>query len=148
MNDRPSLRIIQTPLDAYALATGNCVCIHLKIQFKTMYIILSDFTKEVFSKKSDQITGILITYLIHFHIQKRWANKLLKLAITNFSNFTWKNCMHFILHNDERSFLKLHLVFCFQNCSDLLWEKIVLVIKRNFWNSRLKAEILQNFWDL
>ena len=26
------------------------------------------------------------------------------------------------------------LVFCYQNCSDLLWEKIVLVIEKNFWN--------------
>ena len=25
------------------------------------------------------------------------------------------------------------MVFCYQNCSDLLWEKIVLVIKKNFW---------------
>ena len=31
----------------------------------------------------------------------------------------------------------LLLVFCFQNCSDLLWEKIVLVMEKNFWNSRL-----------
>ena len=37
--------------------------------------------------------------------------------------------------------------FCYQNCSDLLWEKIILVIEKNFWNSRLKAENLQNFWD-
>ena len=32
----------------------------------------------------------------------------------------------------------------------LLWpivRKIVLVIEKNFWNSRLKAENLQNFWD-
>ena len=29
---------------------------------------------------------------------------------------------------------------CVQNCSDLLWEKIVLVIEKNFWNLRLKAE--------
>ena len=35
------------------------------------------------------------------------------------------------------------LVFCYQNCSDLLWKKIVLVIKKNFWNSRLKAENLR-----
>ena len=35
------------------------------------------------------------------------------------------------------------LVFCYQNCSDLLWEKIVLVIEKIFWNSRLKAENLQ-----
>ena len=30
----------------------------------------------------------------------------------------------------------------------LLWEKIVLVIEKKFWNSRLKAKNLQNFWDL
>jgi hypothetical protein len=29
------------------------------------------------------------------------------------------------------------MVFCYQNCSDLLWEKIVLVVKKNFW---FKAE--------
>ena len=39
------------------------------------------------------------------------------------------------------------IVFCFKNCSDLLWEKIVLVIEKNFWNSRLKVENFQNFWD-
>ena len=39
------------------------------------------------------------------------------------------------------------MVFCYKNCSDLLWEKIVLVIEKNFWNSRLKAEKLQNVWD-
>ena len=41
----------------------------------------------------------------------------------------------------------ISMVFCYQSCSDLLWEKIVLVIQKNFWNSRLKAENLQNFWD-
>jgi hypothetical protein len=25
------------------------------------------------------------------------------------------------------------MVFCYQNCSDLLWEKNVLVIEKNFW---------------
>ena len=39
------------------------------------------------------------------------------------------------------------MLFCYQNCSDLLWEKIVLVIQKNFWNSRLKAKNLQKFWD-
>ena len=39
------------------------------------------------------------------------------------------------------------LAFCYQNWSDLLWEKNALVIEKNFWNSRLKAENLQNFWD-
>ena len=26
------------------------------------------------------------------------------------------------------------MVLCFQNCSELLWEKVVLVTKQNFWN--------------
>ena len=34
-----------------------------------------------------------------------------------------------------------------QNCSDLLWEKIVLVIEQIFWNTRLKAENFQKFWN-
>ena len=34
------------------------------------------------------------------------------------------------------------LDFCNQNCSDLLWEKIVNVIEKNFWNTRMKAENL------
>ena len=37
------------------------------------------------------------------------------------------------------------MVFCYQNRSDILWENIVLVTKKNFWNSRLKAENLQSF---
>ena len=40
-----------------------------------------------------------------------------------------------------------NIVFCYQNCSDLLWDKIVLVIEKNVWNSRLKADKLQFFWD-
>ena len=47
---------------------------------------------------------------------------------------------------NKRSFLKISvpevMVFCFQNCSDLLWEKIVLMIEKHFWNSGLKAENL------
>ena len=35
------------------------------------------------------------------------------------------------------------LAFCYQNWSDLLWEKNALVIEKNFWNSRLKAENFQ-----
>ena len=41
----------------------------------------------------------------------------------------------------------LKIVFCYQNYSDLLWEKIVFVIKKNFWNSRLEAENLPKFLD-
>ena len=42
------------------------------------------------------------------------------------------------------------MVFCYQNCSDLLWEKIVLVIEKNFRSSRLKAEnkIFEITWTI
>ena len=45
------------------------------------------------------------------------------------------------------TFLHELLVFCYQNCSDSMWEKNVLMIEKNFWNLRLKAKNLQNFWD-
>ena len=33
------------------------------------------------------------------------------------------------------------IVFCCQNCSDLMWEKIVLVLENQNWNLRLRADI-------
>ena len=38
-------------------------------------------------------------------------------------------------------------VLCLQKCSNLLWEKNVLVIQKNFWNLRLRAKNLHNVWD-
>ena len=48
---------------------------------------------------------------------------------------------------DQHMRLEATLVFCYQICSDLQWEKIVLVIEKHFWNSRLKAGNLQEFRD-
>ena len=39
------------------------------------------------------------------------------------------------------------MVLCYQNCFELICEKIVLLIEKNCWNLRLKAKNLQNFWD-
>ena len=51
----------------------------------------------------------------------------------------------------EKNLLKM--VFCYQNCSDLLWEKIVLVIEKNFeitWtiysNSERSEQFLVTEW--
>ena len=55
-----------------------------------------------------------------------------------------KKCQKHFFFNLSK---KRTLVFCYKNCSDLLWEKNVLVIVKKIWNSRLKAENLQNFWD-
>ena len=35
----------------------------------------------------------------------------------------------------------LRMVFCYQNCSDLLWEKIVQVTEKNFWHSLFICKI-------
>ena len=45
-----------------------------------------------------------------------------------------------LIQNQMKS---MKMVFCYQNCSDLMWEKNVLVIEKNFWNLRLKAKNLQ-----
>ena len=55
-------------------------------------------------------------------------------------NYNYKKCSimcHFV-------FFWRELVFCYQNCSDLLWEKIVLVIEKTFeWKVRTQ----NNFWQ-
>ena len=72
----------------------------------------------------------------------RWTGKI--WAVIWSQRMTWTS---FSIRFLKKRLKKMKLVFCFQNCSDLLWEKIVLVIEENFWNSRLKAENFQNFWD-
>ena len=42
-------------------------------------------------------------------------------------------------------FFLLIMIICYQNCSDLLWEKIVLVIEKNFFNLRLKVKKFAKF---
>ena len=45
----------------------------------------------------------------------------------------------------DQVMFKKRMVFCYQNCFDLLWEKIVLVFEKNFWNLRLKKILVINF---
>ena len=49
----------------------------------------------------------------------------------------------------EKAVLEFGLVFCYQNCSDLLWEKIVLVIEKNFeiqgWRPWIFKYLFLNF---
>ena len=78
----------------------------------------------------------LISLLSHFE-QKQLLNG--NVILQSLGNL-WASCV--VIYDCHTK-----MVFCYQNCSDLLWEKIVLVIEKNFWNSRLKAENLQNFWD-
>ena len=75
-----------------------------------------------------------------------WSDKWSVDKIRVFLNSKSKNCNpHFIKPIINQFYILM--VFCYRNCSDLLWEKIVWVIEKNFWNLRLKAENLQKFWD-
>ena len=64
-------------------------------------------------------------------------------------NKIWKqSVLYRICANCSSTFKALSdisMVFRYQNCSDLLWEKIVVLIEKNFWNSRLKARICKKF---
>ena len=74
----------------------------------------------------------------HFFLKRQGSTK-------SFISLFWfpPNKTHLFL--DMKLKVK-NLVFCYQNCSDLLW-LIVLVIENIFWNLRLKAENLKNVWD-
>ena len=75
----------------------------------------------------------------HFKDSKNYTNTNCFIntlnTFNNFNNLQTQYCQHVLAG----------MVFCYQNCSDLLWEKYVLVIENIFWNLRLKAVNLQNF---
>ena len=39
------------------------------------------------------------------------------------------------------------LVICFENCSDLLWQKIVVVNEKNFWKFEAEGQEFDFFWE-
>ena len=62
----------------------------------------------------------------------------------------WQCCLAGISKTTSRIFifsivLGVELVFCYQNCSDLLWEKIVLVIEKTFEIRGWRPRIFKNF---
>ena len=79
-----------------------------------------------------EFSYLWLIFIIYF-LEYKWL--VYELYIENFS---W-NC------SDSKIYV--HMVFCHQNYSDLQWEKIVLVIEKNFWISRLKADNWKTFWD-
>ena len=70
-----------------------------------------------------------------------------KEAYDKARNYAYKKVLWCMAFSSE--FHKLHfyvsMAFCYQNCSDLLWEKIDLVIEKKFANLRLKARICKLF---
>ena len=70
---------------------------------------------------------------------KRWLNlrKFFHFGPTIFKKWTRSLSLKF--------FLLSEMVFCYQNCSDLLWERFVLVIKKNFEIRGWRPRICKNF---
>ena len=88
----------------------------------------------VMPKKGYSISS-LFHYLLGFVAQKVWSGE-----------GTYRLRSSFLVYQRHmQKTVSVEMVFCYQNCSDLLWKKIVLVNEKNVWNLRLKAKNLQNF---
>ena len=65
------------------------------------------------------------------------------------THLVWLKMYGFQLRESKSHGQKIsEIVFCYQNCSEPLWEKNILVIEKNFWNLRLKfwsSRICKNF---
>ena len=66
-----------------------------------------------------------------------------KLTVGNFSHHPLGAWQGYPRHEISRIFYPL--VSCYQNCSDLLWEKIVLVIEKTFEICRWRPKIFKHF---
>ena len=88
------------------------------------------FTRTIHSnnERSDQSLkqNVFLTYYRRFLISNMYIRTIIIQIVKNDWGF---------INMQE----KLEMVFCYQNCSDLLWEKIVLVSDQE--------KLLQNFWD-
>ena len=106
------------------------------------------FTKSPGSNQSPLLLSLLKEYpkVIYWRTLTTVRVRLSKLLVSfSFSTF-WNNvgqfgCLRKLVFGKNCRYI-LKMVFCYQTCSDLLWEKIVLVVEKIFWNSRLKAENL------
>ena len=113
--------------------------------------------KPFFSQSSPvQSQKSKIDFSYHIYVPRHfclliWGKKVSKSEVAGVVScilLTWHEIKSYNLgHFVEENLTLRKLIFCYQNCSDLLWEKNVLVIEKNFWNSMLKAKNFQIFWD-
>ena len=96
---------------------------------------LSTFSLE--EVQTDIYSKFFVIYFRNFSVIKRFR------TILNSSQMTANDYAQRL----QRKCKARKMVFCYQNCYDQLWGKNILVIKKNFWNSRLKAKNFQICWD-
>ena len=102
-----------------------------------------------FCGKKQHATNILWQLMwCSYILWQRWIFPRWLLLITKYFIFCTRYWIIFRQCNEGMVFApELQMIFCYQNCSDLLWEKNAQVINKNFWNSRPSASNFQTFWD-
>ena len=86
---------------------------------------------------TNKTLGNISTYVNHGHVFR-----VIRYIMTN-----WTNINFLSFCNDPLLFSKKNWYFVTKIVLTYCEKKNVIVIEKNFWNSRLKAENLQNFWD-
>ena len=133
-----SLKLLSFNIGTFHTSFNSQSLFHFK-KYKKMLWISLFLSKNI----SNFVCPKLKLYNWYFHSgEKELRDSQICHVIVTCWRFRSK--MHFCIFQME---LHFGMVFCYQNCSDLLWEEIVLVIEQKFWNSRLKAENLQKLWD-
>ena len=121
---------------------------------KCMYIVLDLSTNELILLKVKEFLKNIKVFIskIEWYAKKHTSNYVHNSTTLSTSNWQLNALTVKRICEDKpiinfSTFFLLIMVFCYQNFSDLLWEKIILVIKKILCNSRLKAENLQKLWD-
>ena len=118
-----------------------------KVSFSSMstFIVQWQIHQIVSPILNSESTNFSNEYLFWFLFQLglcNWEKTVLFSFSTTYSN--WEKFVEKNIKSNCPNWwngILLPKLFC------LLWEKNVLVIEKNFWNSRLKAKNLPNFWD-
>ena len=103
--------------------------------------ILSDTLVPLVFEDGVDLLDAMLLYILHaflnpfFYPGKNWNGKILSYGDQFF--FCWL-CQSRPSSGQVQIIIlftqHMVMVFCYQNCSDLLWERIVLVIEKNFWS--------------
>ena len=149
------LRIVFTFLQVLSISEGNNIIFSINLNQKVQekqffYIEFSTVFKLTMLILQNQylpnfiLFEFLKTSSMHYKVQRDLEVKAFFLGpyFRSGSNLA-SSCLQLKIYG---ILLRKGMVFCYQNCSGLVWEKIVPVIEKNFWNSRLKAENFQKFY--
>ena len=140
-----SCRVFHWKICKVEVLFSNIVDVYLSVNFNHKSFLLLPYLSRSFSLPLSTVWTQLHGGLFS-HMEKTVPAHCIAfpfdLSTTQKGVFLWLIEYHF--SRSKKTQFQFKMVFCYQNCSDLLWEKIAWVIEKNLWNLRLKAENLQN----